>query len=201
MERYPEIPGAKKAPIGVPTIAFHKYDGSNLRWEWSPKKGWHKFGTRTELFDWRHPMWGQAIPLFEKIKDEIVERVKATEWKNKGIQRITAFTEFFGPSSFAGVHVEDEPKELKLFDVYLFKRGMMPPKQFVETFGDLPYAAQAVYKGNLNHQFIEDVHMGLYPVNEGVVAKGDDYRVKIKTYAYLKKLNEVFGAKFKDYWE
>lgn len=97
MERYPEIPGAKKAPIGVPTIAFHKYDGSNLRWEWSPKKGWHKFGTRTELFDWRHPMWGQAIPLFEKIKDEIVERVKATEWKNKGIQRITAFTEFFRP--------------------------------------------------------------------------------------------------------
>ena len=30
------------------------------------------------------------------------------------VERITAFTEFFGPSSFAGTHVLEEPKELKL---------------------------------------------------------------------------------------
>jgi hypothetical protein len=201
MEQYPHIEGGAKAPIGVPCIAFYKYDGSNLRWEWSPKKGWHKFGTRTELFDDRHPLWSQAIPLFAKIGDEIVERVKKAEWKNRGIQRITAFTEFFGPSSFAGVHVQDEPKELRLIDVYLFKQGMMKPKAFVETFGDLPYAAQVVYKGNLSRQFIADVRMGLYPVWEGVVAKGDDFMVKIKTGAYLKRLNEVYGTDYRAYWE
>jgi hypothetical protein len=51
MEQYPSIEGSSKAPLGKPCIAFYKYDGSNLRWEWNPKKGWFKFGTRHELFD------------------------------------------------------------------------------------------------------------------------------------------------------
>lgn len=77
----------------------------------------------------------------------------------------------------------------------------MPANQFVKEFGDLPYAAQVIYRGNLNRQFIEDVRMGLYPVVEGVVAKGDDFMVKINTYSYLKRLNEVYGADYRNYWE
>jgi hypothetical protein len=38
MQQYPSIDGSGKAPLGVPCIAFYKYDGSNLRWEWSPKQ-------------------------------------------------------------------------------------------------------------------------------------------------------------------
>jgi hypothetical protein len=129
---------------------------------------------------------------------EIVRRVKDVE---RGCQRITAFTEFFGPSSFAGKHEEAEPKELRLIDVYLFKRGMMKPRQFVKVFGDLPYVAQVVYEGNLNRQFIDDVRRGQYPVWEGVVAKGDDWMCKIKTDAYFKKLNEVYGTNYRHYWE
>ncbi len=201
MEQYPEIPGSRKAPLGRPCIAFVKYDGSNLRWEWSPKRGWHKFGTRTELFDGRHPLWSQAIPLFEPIKDDIVRRVKESDWRFRGIQRITAFTEFFGPSSFAGTHVDAEPKELRLFDVYLFKKGIMPPRWFTETFGDAPYAAQAVYRGNLSREFIDDVHGGKYPVREGVVAKGEDFMVKIKTEAYMRKLKEVYGLRWERFAE
>lgn len=199
MKQYPHIEGAAKAPLGVPCIAFYKYDGSNLRWEWSPKQGWHKFGTRHELFNATNPLFGQAIPIFmDTMADEIVKRCKSVE---RGVQRINVFTEFLGPSSFAGLHDEKEPKELRLFDVVLFKRGLMPANQFVRTFGDLPYAAQVIYRGNLNRQFIEDVRMGLYPVNEGVIAKGDDFMVKIKTYTYLKKLNEKFGADYRNYWE
>ncbi len=41
MLAYPEIPGPAKAPLGRPCIAFAKYDGSNLRFEWTPKRGWH----------------------------------------------------------------------------------------------------------------------------------------------------------------
>ena len=185
----------------MPCIAQVKYDGSNLRWEWSRKRGWNKFGTRTELFHPSHPLWGQAIPLFEEIKDDIVRRVKESDWTLRGIERITVFTEFFGPSSFAGTHEENEPKELRLFDVYLFKKGMMPVKWFVENFGDAPYAAQEVYRGNLNKEFISDVRAGKYPVVEGVVAKGDGFRVKIKTNAYLAKLKEVFGAKWESFGE
>ena len=77
----------------------------------------------------------------------------------------------------------------------------MRPRDFVRRFGDLPCAAKVVYNGNLSRQFIEDVRTGLYPVDEGVVAKGDGFMVKIKTYAYLKRLNEAYGAAYRNYWE
>ena len=199
MEQYPSIDGSSKAPLGKPCIAFYKYDGSNLRWEWNPKKGWFKFGTRTQLFDKSDPIFGEAIPIFmSTMADAIVDRVKKVE---RQCQRITAYTEFFGASSFTGVHVAGEPKELRLFDVYLFKKGMIPPRQFVKMFGDLPYSAQVVYDGILNKQFIEDVRDGRYPVWEGVVAKGEDFMVKIKTKAYFAKLSEVYGRNIGQYWE
>lgn len=199
MKQYPEIPGSSKAPLGRPCIAFYKYDGSNLRWEWSPKRGWYKFGTRTQLFDHTHPLYGQAIPIFlGTMGDEIARRCQKLE---RGVQRIIVFTEFFGPSSFAGQHVQDEPKELRLIEANLFKRGLMKPRLFSDLFGDLPYCAQVVYEGNLNKPFIEDVREGRYPVWEGVVAKGEDFMVKIKTNAYMQKLMEVYHAEWRRYWE
>jgi len=200
MEQYPEMPGAKKAPLGEKCIAFYKYDGSNLRWEWSRKRGWHKFGTRTELFAPEHPLWGQAVPLFEAIGDDIAERVQSDK-RFRSIERITAFTEFLGASSFAGTHDEKEPKELKLFDVYLFKQGIMSPRWFVDQFSDAPYAAQVIYEGNLNMEFIRGVRSGQYPVWEGVVAKGEDFRIKIKTEAYMLKLKEVYGLNWERFAE
>ena len=199
MLQYPSIIGSSKAPIGKPCIAFYKYDGSNLRWEWSPKRGWNKFGTRRQLFDANTELYNQAIPLFmDQLADEIVYRVRQ-EVKNP--ERITAFTEFFGPQSFAGSHVLDDPKELRLFDVFLFKRGFLSPKKFVSSFGDLPQAAEVIYQGNLSIQFIRDVQEGKYPVIEGVVAKGEDFSVKIKTKSYFDKLFNNFGENWKNYAE
>jgi len=201
MEQYPEIPGAKNAPLGEKCIAFYKYDGSNLRFEWSKKRGWHKFGTRTELFSPEHPLWGQSLPLFREIAHDLEDRVYASDWKNRNTQRITAFFEFFGPSSFAGTHVQDEKKELRLIDVQLYKQGIMSPRWFVDNFGDAPYAAKVIYEGNLNMEFIRDIRSGKYPVWEGVVAKGDGFRVKIKTEAYMLKLKEVYGLNWERFAE
>jgi len=199
MEQYPTIEGSSKAPLGKQCIAFYKYDGSNLRWEWNPKKGWFKFGTRRELFDHTSEIYGEAIPLFmSTMADDIVRRVKDYE---RNCQRITAFTEFFGPNSFAGVHVLGEPKQLKLFDVYLFKRGLLNPRQFQKSFGDLSYSAEVVYEGHLNRQFIEDVRASRYPVWEGVICKGDDFMVKVKTDAYFRKLREVYPQRWNQFWE
>ena len=111
MQQYPSIEGSAKAPLGKPCIAFYKYDGSNLRWEWSPKKGWNKFGTRRQLFDATDPTYGRAIAIFNGIGDEIVERVKKFDHDT---QRITAFTEYFGPNSFAGKHEETDLMQLVL---------------------------------------------------------------------------------------
>jgi hypothetical protein len=199
MQQFPSIDGSAKAPLGKPCIAFYKYDGSNLRWEWSPKQGWHKYGTKHQLFDESDPLYAKAIPIFkDTLGDEIVRRVKHLE---RGIQRITVFTEFFGPNSFAGQHDPNDLMELRLIDAFLFKRGFMAPRTFLKTFGDMPQAAQVVYEGNLNKQFIDDVRKGVYPVWEGVVAKGDGFQVKIKTDAYFKKLNEVYGTEYRNYWE
>lgn len=198
MLQYPSIDGSSKAPLGNPCIAFYKYDGSNLRWEWSPKKGWHKFGTRRQLFDKNTPLYNQAIPLFMGFADELVYKVKQ---QNKGIERITAFTEFFGPSSFAGSHDETEAKELKLLDVFLFKNGFIPPKTFKKMFEGRDYFPEIIYEGNLNKQFIIDVRDSKYPVDEGVICKGDDYMIKIKTHAYFEKLRNNFDDTWMNYGE
>lgn len=96
MQQYPSIDGSSKAPLGKQCIAFTKYDGSNLRWEWSPKQGWYKHGTRNQLFDASDPVYGKAIPIFMNgMADEIIRRVKDLE---RSIQRITVFTEFLGPT-------------------------------------------------------------------------------------------------------
>jgi hypothetical protein len=199
MKQYPEIMGSAKAPLGKPCIAFYKYDGSNLRWEWSPKRGWYKFGTRTRMFDKTDLVFGPAIPIFlDTMGDEIVRRSREIE---RGVKSVIVFTEFFGPNTFAGMHEQNDPMKLRLFDVNLYKRGIMRPRDFVRNFGDLPYAAEVVYEGNLNTQFIQDVRAGKYPVWEGVVAKGEDFSVKIKTEAYMKRLLEVYRADWRKYWE
>ena len=104
MKTYPQIEGSNKAPIGQNCIAFIKYDGSNLRWEWSPKKGWYKFGTRTRLFDHSDEMFSSAIPLFQDVLGpEIEYRIKEIE---RGVQSAIVYTEFFGPNSFTGIQIE-----------------------------------------------------------------------------------------------
>jgi hypothetical protein len=134
----------------------------------------------------------------ETMAEDLVYRTKQIV---RNPQRITAFTEFFGPNSFAGSHVESDPKELRLFDVYLFQKGMLPVKDFVRFYGDLPYAAEIVYEGPLNKKFIMDVQKGKYPVFEGVVAKGSDFMVKIKTDEYFVKLRHHHPRDWENYGE
>jgi hypothetical protein len=185
--QYPSIEGWRTAEIGKPCIAFYKYDGSNLRWEYEPKRGWKKMGTRRQLFDETTPLFNQAIELFhDQMAGVIVDTVNHAFGRK--VERITAFTEFYGPSSFAGSHGEDEQKTLTLFDVFVFKKGFIPPKQFVKLFSPYDWSAKVVYEGVMDQQFIHDVYNGNYPVEEGVICKGADWSTKIKTRAYLDKL-------------
>ena len=49
MLHYPKIPGSRHCPDGR-CVAFEKYDGTNLHWEWEREFGWHSFGTRRDGF-------------------------------------------------------------------------------------------------------------------------------------------------------
>ena len=201
MKSYPSIDGPSKAPR-QPCIAFYKYDGSNLRWEWSKKRGWYKFGTRRRLFDHTDPDYGCAIPIFMESLAPELEAIFRKEYRD--INQIIVFTEFFGPNSFAGQHIKEQ-KELRLIDVNLHKKGIIDPRGFVNIFGSLPFAAQIVYEGNLNEQLILDIRDSKYDVNEGVVCKGGKghklWMCKIKTLAYRKRLKEFYGEEWEEFWE
>jgi hypothetical protein len=195
MLQYPSIDSWRRSVVGKPCIAFNKYDGSNLRWEWAPKKGWTKYGTRKCMFDKNTPLFNQAIDIFhDNMSDVIVDTV--CHHFGRKVERITAFTEFFGESSFAGSHDENEEKKLVLFDVSVYKQGFIPPKQFVKLFDRNDWCAEVVYEGNMSKEFIADVREGKYPVYEGVICKGDKWNAKIKTIEYLDRLRDFGHEKF-----
>lgn len=196
MKEYPSIISYKEAPKSVPCIAFDKLDGSNLRFEWQKKQGWFKFGTRHRLFNETDEVFGPAISIFhQKYGQKLYDVIrKEYGW----VEKIVAFCEFFGPSSFAGWHDIDERKDLVLFDIFIHKKGLIPPRQFIKIFKDFE-TPKIIYDGNINSDLINGVKEGSYPVTfEGVVCKGtlktkkseELWMCKIKTNAWLARLKE-----------
>lgn len=201
MKSYPSILSFKKAPH-LPCLAFYKYDGSNIRAEWSKKRGWYKYGTRNVMIDARNPDFGEAITLFEKTMAEGLSKVFKDNKSLPSFDSAVVFMEYCGVSSFAGQHVKEEPKELILFDVNLNKRGFVLPREFVKAFGHLR-SAEVVYEGNFGAEFISDVQEGKYKLGEGVVAKGSIagkkephnlWMAKVKTKAWLEELRRRAAA-------
>jgi len=201
MKTYHSIPGPKYAPLGEECIAFLKYDGSNIRAEWNPKKGFCKFGSRNHMIDGQHEQFGDAVTLFQdKYASQIEEIIRENYPK---LDKATVFCEYFGPSSFAGLHNPNEEKELRLFDVHINRRGILDPKVFLYQFGNLPFVAEEVYRGVLTEKYIEYVRTG--PFDEGVVVKGGlghrSWMIKIKTDAYKEKLKEKYAGNWEAFWE
>jgi hypothetical protein len=214
MLHYPKMPGSRAAPSGR-CIAFEKYDGTNLHWDWDRDFGWHAFGTRRDAFNLtpdgiaqftaKHAHLRECADHFRSTLADGVERVFRDAPRYREPQTFKIFTEFLGPGSFAGLHREEDPKELRLFDVWRDPVGMVGPTEFVADFGHLPIA-RVVYEGKLTGKFAEDVRTGKFGVAEGVVCKGGTdgahvWRVKIKTNAYMERLKQAFADRWEDYWE
>ena len=191
MKTYPTIPG-KPVP-SVDIIAFDKLDGSNIRAEWSRKKGFYKFGKRHGLLDDETPFLTQAQPLFLEKYGEDMERVyRAQRW-----DRAVCFFEFWGPSSAFGWHA-DEEHTVTLFDVNPHKKGILPPREFLRLFGHLDHAA-VLYEGKANQDLRRAVNEGTLPgmTFEGVVCKGAPLKkkpipvmFKIKNHAWYQALRD-----------
>ncbi len=209
---YPKIPDSKNSP-NEQCIAFEKYDGTNLHWVWKFELGWYAFGTRRSRFDFdemgiaafnaAHPGLEEAPEIFTRDFASPLESI-FRENEKYHCAEITVFTEFFGANSFAGMHKQDDCKQLILFDVKT-DRGMVVPDRFIKDFAKLNIA-RAIYRGKLNGKFMDDVRSGKYSVNEGVVCKGGNsannlWMVKIKTDAYMQRLREAFQEDWENYWE
>lgn len=200
MKEYWSIPGWQQASLGLPCIAFDKPDGSNFRAEWSKKRGFYKYGTRTQLIDNTHPNFGKAVDLFNSGLAGELDKVLRNNKKLPSFDSCVVFMEYWGPNSCFGQHI-DESKTLTPFDINLNKRGFVSPRDFIKTFGDLPIP-KVLYEGNFNKSFIEDVRNGVYGTGEGVVAKGilpgkkephGIWMSKVKTNAWMDRL-KIFAA-------
>jgi hypothetical protein len=206
MKEYPSIPGPAQSPKDD-GIAFFKHDGSNLRFEWNRKKGFNKFGTRHQLFDEKHEVFGIAVSLFMNKYSEAISKIVRDNkvWRNA--ESYTAFAEFEGEKSFAGQHKSDDAtRDVILFDIAIHKRGIISPREFVNEFGAL-HIPKIVYTGRLTEGFINQVRENTLetPLNEGVVFKGgsghDLWMCKIKTNHYREKLKAMYADKWESYWE
>lgn len=183
----------------MPIIAFDKLDGSNIRAEWTSKKGWHKFGTRHRLVDATDPMFGRAPELvLNKYGDSLAKALKDARY-----DRAMCFFEMWGPRSFAGMHDPTDDITVTLFDIAPFNQGIMMPGAYlnlVERAG-IDHA-RALYTGQVTPQFIENVRTGtiIGMTFEGVVCKAsNDKKTKMpimfkqKSKAWLDKLGAYCG--------
>lgn len=193
METYPSI---DTVVTDTPIFAMDKLDGSNIRAEWSRKTGFTKFGTRKRLLDESDERFGEAISLFRESHEDFLEEL----FRKQRYERATAFLEFYGDNSFAGFH-EDEPHRLSLFDIHVYKKGLLEPKEFLKLCEGRVDTPEVLYSGKANQNFIESVRKSTLEgmTFEGVVCKGARNKknrvtmFKVKSEAWLDRLKNKYG--------
>lgn len=192
MKSYPSINKEPRPDVYI--YAQDKKDGSQIRAELSRKTGFHKFGTKKQLIDEASPIFGKSIQLIkDKYEQDIIDICKQEKW-----QDITCFFEFFGTKSFAGWHDDNDTFDVLLFDVDIYKNGLLEPASFKKIFRYVE-TPKVVFEGHINQLIISDIRNSLIDgiSFEGVVCKGKidkktklPVMFKIKTQAWLDKLKE-----------
>jgi len=172
-----------------------------VRFEWSKKRGWYKSGTRKMMLDETHPHMGEAPAAFLNKYGEDLERVFRDNKEYKKRDSFIVFGEFLGENSFAGVHEDNDPKDVILFDIWIYKVGMIGPREFLNNFGHL-HIPDVIYEGKLNVEFARSVKRNDYNLKEGVICKWgktgkwkkDLWMCKIKTNPYIEKLKATYNT-------
>lgn len=192
MKQYPSIAHYDDSILGTPLIAFDKLDGSNLRFEWSKKKGWNKFGTRRTMLDKKDPLYHGVDLFISKYSDKLVEIFKEDK-DFRGIREVIVFCEYFGPNSFAGRH-DFVDMDVVLLDVNPMTKGFIPVREFIRKFQHLGIP-EIYFDGMLTNEKVDEIRKS--DLKEGVVCKWMNNRhvqsCKIKTDKWLSLLKERYG--------
>jgi len=184
MKHYPSI---SKEP---------RFDGSCIRAEYSPKKGFSKFGSRKVLIG-EDALLAGAIPLIQE-HEEALGRIFLIE----KYERVICFFEYWGEQSFAGQHVAGDQMNCTLIDIDVFKRGQIDPRDFEKLFGHLPNVAPCL-ASSFTGSDAALVKTGDYPGQtfEGVVVKVPatkrwqlPFMFKSKSTAWIDKVKALHGA-------
>lgn len=197
MKGYPSI--FKDYDKSLSYYVFQKFDGSQIRSEWSKKNGFYKFGTRNVLLEESdsNNIFSKACPMIRENYSKDISDI----FKELKIERAVLFFEYFGPQSFAGNHVEGDAMEVILFDIDVYKQGIMMPNEFVKNFGHLK-VPKVLHHGKVGGKIIEEIKNSTLPgiTFEGVVCKANNPKktkmpimFKVKTDAWLNKLHNFCG--------
>lgn len=97
---------------------------------------------------------------------------------------------------------------MTLFDVSIYKKGFLWPRDFLRLFGDLDIA-RLLYHGTITHPFVTDVKEGRIACSgEGVVCKCaplkngyPPFMFKIKLNSWIDKLKKKCGDDIKLFQE
>lgn len=187
MKQYPSIP--KIIRYDLPIVSYEKFDGSLIRSDWSHKRKFYKFGTRTELIDDSSHLFSKAIPIIKEKYEESLSEI----FKYKRYQEVTCFFEFYGPNSAFGQHDPKDNHTVTLIDASPYKIGFLKPNDFIEMFKDVE-TPKVIYEGYITDSFVQDIKSNKFNLVEGVVCKGFDEQsnkiimFKIKAQEWLDKL-------------
>ncbi len=194
MKHYPSIP--KKIDTNFPIYAFDKLDGSNIRAEWSKKRGFYKFGTKTQMLGEDHPIFGRAIGLIQNSYSDDLAKIFVAD----KVESVVCFFEFYSSKSSFGRHEPtDTDHKVTLLDANYHRRGILNPTDFIDKFGHLDIPP-VLYYGKANSIFEDSVRNSTLDGMsfEGVICKRkatkgeppDPVMFKIKSLAWLQKLKD-----------
>jgi len=199
MLEYPSVPRSTGQEFReFDAYLFDKLDGSNLRFGYSKKQGWHKFGTRRSMFNETDPLFGRAIPLFkETLSEPLTELARKHNWKS-----CTVFAEFWGKSTLGGRQTDKDSRVLTVFDIAVENLGLLDPREFMNiayssriAVDNLPRMLGRV---RWTRGFVEKVYNGEVDgiTHEGVVGKAVEGRelilAKAKTKAWIDSIKEMY---------
>jgi hypothetical protein len=195
MKTYPSI--STKIDFSQSYHLFDKLDGSNIRAEWSPKQGFYKFGSRTQL------LTPEQVPLFPSIEafkakygDELSSRFSKAKY-----ERAVCFFEWSGPNSAFGSHTDPvEAMNPVLIDIAVYKKGLMPPEKFIDFTAGLEIP-KLLHVGKVSEEMFQSVRNRTLPgmTYEGVIGKlklidkgsCEPVMFKIKSNDWLDKLRSI----------
>ena len=198
MKQYHKLHYWSSEFLGEEIWALDKKDGQNLRFEANFKRGFYKFGSRTQIISDKDEQFGIGVNLFMEKYSEPLMNIFSNKWGKNKFTNFTVFAELVGENSFAGKHDPNDELDVILFDVWIYKKGWIQPQKFIDEFGHLGIP-NLIYQGELDDRIIKDIQENKFNLKEGVIAKGvdknDTFMMKIKTKSWLQRVKNELGEK------